>query len=103
MAEGARERRLVHARLVDIGAGRIAHMDATGIDMIVLSITAPGVQVFEPAIAPALATESNDRQADQKGPDARRRPRAAREAYSLYVERAAEGGNEADGPFSSAC
>jgi acyl dehydratase len=27
----------------------------------------------------------------QKGPDARRRPTAAREAYSLYVERAAEG------------
>jgi len=26
---------------------------------------------------------------------------AAREAYSLYVERAAEGANEADGPFSS--
>ena len=29
-------------------------------------------------------------QAAQKGPAARRRPRAAREAYSLYVERAAE-------------
>ena len=27
---------------------------------------------------------------------------AAREAYSLYVERAAEGANEADGPFSAA-
>src|SRR5678815_4816897 len=26
---------------------------------------------------------------------------AAREAYSLYVERAAEGANEADGPLSS--
>jgi len=25
----------------------------------------------------------------------------AREAYSLYVERAVEGANEADGPFSS--
>ena len=42
-------------------------------------------------------------QAAQKGPDARRRPTAAREAYSLYVERAAEGANEADGPFSAAC
>ncbi len=41
-------------------------------------------------------------QAAQKGPDARRRPRAAREAYSLDVERAAEGANEADGPFSAA-
>jgi hypothetical protein len=28
---------------------------------------------------------------------------AAREAYSLYVERAAEGANDADGPFSAAC
>ena len=27
---------------------------------------------------------------------------AAREAYSLYVERAAEGANEADGPFPAA-
>jgi hypothetical protein len=34
-----------------------------------------------------------DSQAAQKGPDARRRPRAAREAYSLYVERAAAGAN----------
>ena len=28
-------------------------------------------------------------------------PKAGREAYSLYVERPAEGPNEADGPFSS--
>src|SRR6266542_3893749 len=53
--------------------------------------------------AAAVLLESKDPlPADQKGPDARRRPRAAREAYSLYVERAAEGANEADGPFSSA-
>jgi hypothetical protein len=37
----------------------------------------------------------------QKGPDARGSPTAAREAYSLYVEPAVEGANEADGPFSS--
>ena len=42
-------------------------------------------------------------QAAQKGPDARRRPTAAREAYSLYVTLTAEGANEADGPFSAAC
>src|SRR6267142_1484070 len=42
-------------------------------------------------------------QAAPKGPYARRRPTAAREAYCLYVERAAEGANEADGPFSAAC
>src|SRR5713101_7886464 len=58
--------------------------------------------------------------AAQKGPDARRRPAvrverrpsadarrglsgSAGEAYSLYVEPAVEGSNEADGPFSAAC
>src|SRR2546425_5174962 len=40
-------------------------------------------------------------QSEEKGPAARRRPKAAREAYFLYVERAAEGANEADGPLSS--
>jgi hypothetical protein len=39
----------------------------------------------------------------QKGPDARRRPMAAREAYLLYVERAVEGASDADGPFSESC
>src|SRR5215472_19130717 len=40
-------------------------------------------------------------ESDEKGPDARRRPKAACEAYFLYVEHAAEGANEADGPLSS--
>jgi hypothetical protein len=44
-----------------------------------------------------------DQQEAEKGPAARRRPKAAREAYSLYVERAAEGAHEADGPFSASC
>jgi len=47
-------------RLLDIGADRIAHMDAIGIDMQVLSLTSPGVQVFETALATRLAAESND-------------------------------------------
>src|SRR2546427_11429952 len=42
-------------------------------------------------------------EAAQKGPAARRPPKAAREPYSLYGERAAEGANEADGPLSFAC
>jgi len=42
-------------------------------------------------------------QGGEKGSAARRRPKTAREAYSLYVERAAEGANEADGPFSAPC
>ncbi len=36
-------------------------------------------------------------QAGEKGPDARRSPKAAGEAYPWYVEPAAEGANEADG------
>jgi len=42
-------------------------------------------------------------QGGKKGSAARRRPKFAREAYSLYVERAAEGANEADGPLSAPC
>jgi 5-carboxyvanillate decarboxylase len=54
---GARQ---VHAQLLDIGAGRIAVMDTAGIDMQILSITAPGVQVFDAATGAALARHSND-------------------------------------------
>jgi 5-carboxyvanillate decarboxylase len=50
----------VHKRLLDVGAERIAHMDATGIDVQVLSITSPGVQVFDAATGAALARHSND-------------------------------------------
>jgi hypothetical protein len=41
-----------------------------------------------------------DPQAAQKDPDARRRPTAAREAYSLYVERAAEKTDSDDPGFA---
>jgi 2,3-dihydroxybenzoate decarboxylase len=53
--------RAVHARLVDIGEGRIAQMDADGIDVALLSITSPGVQVFDAVTAGILAREANDR------------------------------------------
>src|SRR3989442_13415962 len=52
--------RAVHAKLTDIGAGRIAQMDADGIDMAVLSITSPGVQVFDAVTATRLAHDAND-------------------------------------------
>jgi 2,3-dihydroxybenzoate decarboxylase len=55
---------MVHARLLDLGAGRIAHMDATGIDMQVLSLTAPGVQVFDAITGTVLARQANDRLAE---------------------------------------
>jgi 5-carboxyvanillate decarboxylase len=47
-------------RLQDIGERRIADMDFTGVDMHVLSLTSPGVQVFDAATAVAFAKESND-------------------------------------------
>jgi len=43
-------------RLLDIGAGRIAHMDEIGIDVQVLSFTSPGVQVFDGPLATRLGT-----------------------------------------------
>ena len=38
-------------RLLDIGEGRLAEMDSNGVDMHVLSLTVPGVQMFTPANA----------------------------------------------------
>jgi 5-carboxyvanillate decarboxylase len=46
--------------LVDLDTQRLAHMDARGIDLQVLMLTAPGVQVFERGLAVTLAAESND-------------------------------------------
>jgi 5-carboxyvanillate decarboxylase len=48
------------ANMLDLGAGRVAAMDRLGIDKQLLLLTAPGVQVFEPAMATALAADSND-------------------------------------------
>jgi len=50
----------LHARLLDVGPGRLAQMDRDGIDMAVLSLTSPGVQVFNADLATTLAAEAND-------------------------------------------
>ena len=47
-------------KMLDIGAGRIAHMDKVGVDMQVLSLTSPGVQVLDAATAIRLAAQSNE-------------------------------------------
>ncbi len=52
--------RMVHSRLLDVGAGRIAQMDKDGIDLAVLSITSPGVQAFDAVTATRLAKDAND-------------------------------------------
>ncbi len=47
-------------QLQDIGAKRIADMDAAGIDMQVLSLNSPGVEQAEAAVQISIARESND-------------------------------------------
>lgn len=62
-SESPRARDLFH-RIQDLEQRRIADMDATGIDLQLLMLTAPGVQMFDPATACALATSSNDQLAE---------------------------------------
>lgn len=52
------------ARLQDLGERRLADMDAAGIDKQVLSLTAPGLQVFDAPTAVALARAYNDELGD---------------------------------------
>jgi uncharacterized protein len=56
---GGRAERLMRD-LCDIGEGRIAQMDEAGIDMQVLSLTAPGVEQLEASEALALVRDAND-------------------------------------------
>lgn len=51
----------VHARLLDLGTQRLQQMDADGVDLAVLSLTAPGVQVVRDAQrAHELVAAAND-------------------------------------------
>ena len=50
----------VIARMTDLGDLRLRDMDQTGIARQILSLTAPGVQVFDTPTAVALARSSND-------------------------------------------
>ncbi len=58
-------------RIQDIGARRVADMDATGIARQLLLLTAPGVQVFDAATGSAIARDTNDAlsEAIKKYPD----------------------------------
>lgn len=58
-------------QLCDLGDGRIAGMDADGIDMQVLSLTSPGVEQIAATEAVAFARETNDHLAEavQRHPD----------------------------------
>lgn len=50
--------------LLELGDGRIARMDENGIDMAVLSLCSPGVQLFDPETASDMASLANDRLAE---------------------------------------
>src|ERR1700709_2467513 len=54
------ERGNIGERLKDLAERRIADMDDTGMDVQVLSLTAPGVQSMEPEQAVFLQTSMND-------------------------------------------
>jgi 5-carboxyvanillate decarboxylase len=54
----------VASRLPDLGEGRLADMDAAGVDRQVVSVTAPGPQILGPAEGTAIATVANDRLAE---------------------------------------
>src|ERR1700754_3120349 len=51
-------------RLCDLGEKRLSEMDAAGIDMQVLSLSAPGVEQMETADSIAMARATNDYLAD---------------------------------------
>ena len=50
--------------LTDLDELRLQHMDACGIDVQVLALTSPGVQVMDKATAVSFAREANDHLAD---------------------------------------
>lgn len=52
--------KIIDSKLLDIGESRLKRMDADGIDFALLSLTSPGVQIFEASKAIAIASESND-------------------------------------------
>src|ERR1700692_3658651 len=52
------------ARLEDIGQGRVAAMDAAGIDVSILSVVTPATQALPARDAIALAREANDEVTD---------------------------------------
>ena len=61
----------VMSRMADLGEKRLSDMDATGIARQIVSLTSPGVQIFDPATGTSLARLTNDTLAEaiRKYPD----------------------------------
>jgi len=47
-------------KLLDLGEGRLREMDAVGVDVQLLTLTTPGVELFDAATGTALAKRAND-------------------------------------------
>jgi predicted TIM-barrel fold metal-dependent hydrolase len=47
-------------KLLDLDAGRLAEMDAAGVDVAVLSLTAPGCEQLSAEVGPRVARQAND-------------------------------------------
>jgi 5-carboxyvanillate decarboxylase len=71
LTSDAERPRSLRERLVDLGDRRLADMDATGIDRQIISLTAPGPQIFDADRAVGMATQANDQlsEACQRHPD----------------------------------
>jgi 5-carboxyvanillate decarboxylase len=71
LTSDAERPRSLRERLVDLGDRRLADMDATGIDRQIISLTAPGPQIFDADRAVAMAAQANDQlsEACQRHPD----------------------------------
>ncbi|MFI1993006.1 amidohydrolase family protein [Actinoplanes sp. NPDC020271] len=86
-------------RLQDLGAGRIAAMDAQGIDLSVLALTPPGTQPLNPDVAVRLSRAANDLAASAIDAHPTRfralstLPMSAPEAVAAELERAADLGH----------
>lgn len=64
LTDGGRRATDVRRKLLDLGEERLRDMDACGISRQVISLTAPGVQVFDPATAASVASRANDQLAE---------------------------------------
>lgn len=51
----------IRAELMDLGRSRLAAMDAAGIDLQVLSLTAPGCEALDSETAVSIARDANDK------------------------------------------
>ncbi len=83
--------------LLDQGEGRLKKMDAAGLDVQILSLSAPGVEQFDPGLGTDLAKDANDALAEavKRHPDrlrgfaalAPKRPREAADELERCVRK----------------